>query len=99
MRIFKRMRKYYTAGILVGVAAVIGMALMADKVEAARKKRIVGTRMVVAGCKHLAGGASMDEAKQKVLEAWSDDERRQLGLPEKQKRSRKRPPRRSKAGA
>jgi len=37
MSIFNRMRKFYTAGIIVGVAAVVGMALMADKVEAKSK--------------------------------------------------------------
>lgn len=34
MSMFKRLRKFYTAGILVGVTAVIALAMLADKVEA-----------------------------------------------------------------
>lgn len=51
-----------------------------DRANEARLRRIVGTRMIQAGVKHLNGGRTMERTKAKMLTGWTQDEKRKIGM-------------------
>lgn len=49
-----------------------------ERVQSARMRRTVGTRMVVTACKLAAAGFELAEIKGMALTGWSEDERRRV---------------------